>query len=204
MRIDYGRGDHLRFGSLLIARARQPEGAPFLDGGSTVLVRVDEPKVLAVAEAASLLCATATGSATLTQEDDDGHGAKVWMVPDSALRRLQAAVVDHDLAVQREHFGSLVFTHAGRSMALGWLGATTPMPARWRPRFLLARVRWIMAGRPANVRTLGGTAWSLPDGVTSIQVDVTGGGGGSGVPSARGAEAMLDRADPYGDGTPHA
>lgn len=58
-----------------------------------------------------------------------------------------------------EHFGSLVLHRPGsfRGVALGWQGALTPNPHRWRPRSLYRRARWALAGRPEQPpMTVGG------------------------------------------------
>lgn len=153
IRIDYQQGDHLRVGRLLIARARQAEGAPIVDGGGTVLTRHDEAKAVAAVQALDVL---------LAEGHDVTGGA--WMVARRHVEHARAMLAEFIDTTSIEHFGALVVreperewrARLPRAVAFGWLDARPPHPARWRPRFLLAHVRWVLAGRPANVRTLGG------------------------------------------------
>lgn len=55
--------------------------------------------------------------------------------------------------VELEHFAGLVLRRPGdtRAVGLARLGGRVPNPGRWRWRFLVRRVRWELAGRPAAV-----------------------------------------------------
>lgn len=143
MRIDYQQGDHLRVGRLLIARARQVESGPIVDGGSVTLFRADEDAAQAVVNEARVL---------LEAVDSDLTEWPRTAIATAAVK-VTEAVATFDEKFTREHFGALVTHRPGRveAVAVGWLGVRSPNPHRWRPRFLLAHVRWVVAGRPANV-----------------------------------------------------
>ena len=142
MRIDFQPGDHLRVGRLIICRARNAEGAPVIDGASTGLVHHDEKAAVEALNWARTLSSLVLTEDALAGEDLTTIAAEV-----------RAAVWRYDDAREVEHFGSIVI--APWRLAVGWKDARTPMVHRWRPRFLLERARWVLAGRPANVVQLG-------------------------------------------------
>lgn len=140
MRVDFQQGDHLRVGRLIIARARQAVGGPIVDGGGTGLVRIDEGAALEVIARASLLADMLDSDGI----DPDEVGAQA--------SRLRTAITEHEWQRTAEQFGVLVFRlPGGRAVAVGWKDARAPHPHRWRPRFLAAQARWVLAGRPGNV-----------------------------------------------------
>lgn len=141
MRIDFQPGDHLRVGRFIICRARNAEGAPVIDGGSTGLVHHDEKAAVEVVRRTAVLVDV------LDQDVIDPE-----MVQELAAG-VRQSLATYEAAREVEHFGSIVISPW--RLALGWQDARTPMPARWRPRFLLERARWVLAGRPANVVSLG-------------------------------------------------
>lgn len=186
MRIDFQPGDHLRVGRFIICRARNAEGAPIIDGGSTGLVHHDEK-----AAVEALNCARTLSSQILTE--DALSGEELTAIATEVL----AAVFRYDDTREVEHFGSIVISPW--RLAVGWKDARTPMPARWRPRYLLERARWVLAGRPANVHQLGtDNSAGCDDGAVPAVFDTP-----FGDPSAHAEPVELWR-DPYGDGTPQA
>lgn len=152
MRIDYQHGDHLRVGRFLIARARQSESGPIVDGGGTLLTRRDEGTLVDVLGNARHLVEGYQHAVDGAEWDATPEMIGTRHV-NAEVRSLAESVRIAEEETVVEHFGAVVVHRPGRvnAVALGWLDARPPHPARWRPRFLLAHARWVLAGRPANV-----------------------------------------------------
>lgn len=142
MLIDYRPGDHLRVGRLIIARARQVESGPIIDGGGVTLHRMDEDAARAVVADAIVL------TDRIHRFPEHATMASVL----DAAANLRGAICGFEQE-DVEHYGAIVVHRRGdsRAVAIGWRDRRPPHPARWRPRFLLAHARWVLAGRPANV-----------------------------------------------------
>lgn len=63
---------------------------------------------------------------------------------------------ERDILLAVESYGGLVFRlpWSTTAVAIARRDTRVPNPARWRPRFMLARLRWRLAGRPERVASL--------------------------------------------------
>lgn len=156
--VDRGPG-HLRVGRLLIdwsVRTHPESEGPRIDGAADFLTRVHheaECRRLRVAMAV-LTGDVARVKAEHPAMNGRNEPAGLPRTPDigASVDWVEWAreVLDNGPHIERERYDGLQLRRGGRRATFVGLRGLRgmPNPARWRPRAVASRIRWIMAGRP--------------------------------------------------------
>lgn len=134
-----GIRSHLRLGPLVIVTGPQCPGSPIFDPCSIGVGYADRPTAEAIV------------SWAVAHVDARGAWPHVPLPASINLESLVAIYRESELRVAAG--GIMVRTSKARGVAVGLVGRRMPALSWLRPRMIVARARWVMAGRPDTPST---------------------------------------------------